>query len=307
MARFAAALLAAFLAAVVSAAPAYAQSDAPILSVGDYWTYRTNSTVAESFSFDGETTFTVLARGPSLIAGSASDVYRVAVRGGGSVTGGASVSGFPVSVSGSWSLNGEEEFEADGLKVTYSFLDLRADGVAQPFAQKFLLHVVNTTIFVIRSDTWRFPIDVGSTGSVTRDFNTTEEGLIRYGSAADTWSSNGTGRHTVDYVVESLEPISVAAGTYDAYRVNETWPDGRHAVSHFAPVAGNDLLVESYNASDERVARSELKSFRYQALEPARFLGLSADLWAAVGAGAAVSGLLAWSIHRRRRPRSPPE
>src|SRR2546425_76831 len=96
------------------------------------------------------------------------------------------------------------------------------------------------------------------------------------------------------------------AGHLDAYRIREAAPDGTYGLLYYAPATGNDARTEAYNGT-AKVATSELTSYRYQALEPARFFGLSGTDWAIAGtAVAAVGGAVAILWLRRRRQSRPP-
>src|SRR5207247_1528451 len=73
-------------------------------------------------------------------------------------------------------------------------------------------------------------------------------------------------------------------------------------LSFFAPVAGNHARTEARNGTTQ-LGTSELVSYRYQALEPPTFLGLTTDRWAFVAIGASAAGVLVvWWLRRRRKP-----
>ncbi len=76
----------------------------------------------------------------------------------------------------------------------------------------------------------------------------------------------------------------------------------------FAPAAGNSVRTEMYNGTGtEPVATSELVSYRYQALEPARFLGLTTSDWAIVlVVVAAAVVVLSFFLRRQMRRTVPP-
>src|SRR5207247_2486955 len=73
-------------------------------------------------------------------------------------------------------------------------------------------------------------------------------------------------------------------------------------VSFFAPVAGNYARTEAHNGTST-VGTADLVSYRYQALEPPTFLGLTADRWALAAIGTVAVGIaLVWWYRRRKRP-----
>ncbi len=289
------------LAAVVAAPPVQGV-DGPTLTRGDFWTYSTNTTLAPGFYLEGQVTFLIEAREPVSVNGTVLDAYRVSFRGEGEVKGRLPGLGGGIPATGSWSFVGEELFEAGGLKVVRSFLDLQADGRTQPLAQSFTLRVQNTTTFDILDDTWRFPVEVGETATVAVLFNSTEDVSIRYGFFGDSSSTKGEGLRTLVYLVEERVSTSTSAGVFDAYRIRESWPDGQWNLLFFAQEVGNNVRTEAFNKSGIRVAMTSLSSYRYHAAEPLPVLGLPIVYWAMIMPVAAVALTLAVrSLHRRRR------
>src|SRR2546427_678028 len=109
------------------------------------------------------------------------------------------------------------------------------------------------------------------------------------------------------YTLEAQVAVDPPAGNFDASRIRQATPDGTYGLFYYAPATGNDARTEAYNGTTE-VATSELTSYRYQALEPARFLGLTATDWAIAGtAVAVVVGAIAIVWLRRRRHSRPPD
>ncbi|HKZ98981.1 MAG TPA: hypothetical protein VJ326_05275 [Thermoplasmata archaeon] len=307
MPRGAVALIVLILTACSLSVPGSARADAPALRVGDSWTYRTNTSFAEGFVLNGTARFTLAARGNVSVEGTDHDAFRVEIRGEGAIHGEVPVNGGSVPISGTWDLVGEELLTASGLKVVSSLLELLAQGVTQPFSQPFVLRVRNLTRFTILDDSWRFPVDVGDAGSVRSRFNASEDVSFRYSLFDDTSNSNGTGERTLAYRVESRSDVQTPAGRFEAYAIRETWPDGRYDVLHFAAAVGNNARTQSYNETGAQVATTELVAYRYQALEPATFLGLTATGWAIGLIVASVTTAAAsWAWRRRRMALRPP-
>jgi len=59
----------------------------PVLTPGDTWTYRTNTSLATGLSLDGHVTLTVTAHGATEVEGRTYDGYVMSVSGSGSATG----------------------------------------------------------------------------------------------------------------------------------------------------------------------------------------------------------------------------
>lgn len=294
---------------LAAAGPSSAQrADPPSIRPGDFWTYRTNTSLSEGFSLAGTATFTVNARETLNVSGAERDAFRVLVQGDGTIRGEIPTGFGPIPVSGTWDLVGEEILEAAGLKVVSSFINLLALGVTEPFDQPFMLRVRNSTTLAISEDAWRFPVGVGDTGHVTASFDTWENVSFAFGFLNEASNVTGVGLRTLSYRLEASAMVDAPAGRFEAYRINETWPDGRHSLLFFAPAAGNNARTESYNETGTRVATTELASYRYQALEPPTFLGLTLVQWGVVILPVATAGIASagWMRSRRRR-RAPPE
>lgn len=309
MARLQVAALALLTVLLATAGPrAAGGADAPAIRVGDAWTYETDTTFEEGFRLDGRATFTVDARRTVTVERTDhADALLIQAQGEGTIGGSVPLNGGRVPVSGTWDLVGEQVLESDGLKIVSSFLELAAQGVTQPFHQPFTLRVRNLTTFAILDDSWRFPVDVGDEGSVRSRANGTEEITFRYLSFENTTNTNGTEERTLLYRVEGRSDVDTIAGRFDAYEIRETWPDGRYDLLFFSPTVGNNVRTVSFNETGEEVATTTLVSYRYQALEPPTFLGLTAGGWTiALAVAAAGSAAAVWILHHRRARRGPP-
>jgi len=305
------AALAVFVLAISSLAGTTAASNevvsGPRLTVGDFWTYHTNTSLAAGFFLDGEITLGVSSQGPVTIEGASYDAVQMSVTGSGAAAGTFSTHLGLTPASGRWLLTGEESLESAGLKVVSSVLDLEANGTFRTSSLPipFLLSVQNTTTFRFFDDPWRFPAEIGNTSVVTGQMNFSEDSRLFYGFQNQTHTA-GRVWWNVSYALETAIAVDSPAGHFDAYRIRETTPDGSYALSYYAPATGNDARTESYNGTS-RVATNELVSYRYQALEPRRFLGLTASQWGIVGIVTAVasSTTVAVWIRIRRRSRGP--
>ena len=290
------------------ASAANATASGPRPTVGDRWTYRTNSTLGAGLSLGGQATLTVTSVGPATVEGVTFNAVRMAVHGAGTAAGNFSSRFVSGPASGTWVLSGEEVTELDGLKVVSTVLDLEANGTLQvpPVPIAFRLSVQNTSTHRFVSDSWRFPLAVGNTTVVRSELNFTEDVGFFYGLPSPPVRTAGRVPWNVSYSLEATVVIDTPAGRFDTYRIRQTFPDASSGVLFFAPAAGNYARTESHNGTSE-VARTELVSYRYQALEPSRFMGLTTDQWLVAGVlVAAASGGFVWWFSRRRRA-SPPE
>ncbi len=290
----------------VAAAPTVQAVDAPSITVGDFWVYATNTTAEAGFDLVGQISFTVASRGPTLIGGKTYDAVRVTVSGHGNATGliPTPLGDFPVT--GTWIVTGTETLETVGFKVVSSVLDLQASGKVHmtPVTQDFSLHVQNTTTFDLLNDTWRFPRDVGDSGSVTMQYDSVEDFRFQLGLLENQNHTQGSGTLRLNYTMATETPAPTQAGTFDAFPIREDWPDGSYGISLYAPAVGNDAHREMHNRTGVRFVNADLVSYRYQALEPATFLGLTIVQWAfvlpVVAAGVGIASILLWRRRKRK-------
>ncbi len=286
------------------ASPAEGAVNGPLLTVGDSWTYRTNTSIGGAFYLRGNVTLTTTGRGPMSIDGTTYDTVRFSLSGAGSASGTVATQFGATRASGSWVLSGNQVLESAGLKVVSSVLDLEASGTlhTEPVAFPFQLSVQNTTTFRIAADSWRFPLEIGNSSVVARRMNFSEDFRFFYGLQSTPFHSQGSVWWNVTYTLEMQAAVDTPAGHFDTYRIREAAADGTYTLSYYAPTTGNDARTEAYNGTSE-VATNELTSYRYQALEPSRFLGLTGSEWAIAGVVvAAVGGAVAmlWLRARRR-------
>jgi len=305
-------LLAAVLAFALLALLAFSDRGAavsgPLLTPGDSWTYRTNTSIGGAFYLVGNVTLTTKGGERVSVDGTTYDAVRFTLSGAGTANGTVATQLGPARASGSWVLSGNEVLESAGLKVISSVLDLEASGTlhAAPLAIPFQLSVQNTTTFRLVDDSWRFPLEIGNSSVVARRMNFSEDFRFFYGLQSTPLHTQGSLWWNATYTLEAQVAIDTPAGHLDAYRIREAAPDGTYGLFYYAPATGNDARTEAYNGT-AKVATSELTSYRYQALEPARFFGLSGTDWAIAGtAVAAVGGAVAILWIRRRRQSRPP-
>jgi len=281
---------------------------APLLTPGDSWTYRTNTSIGGAFYLVGNVTLTTKGGERVSVEGTTYDAVRFALSGAGTASGTVATQLGPTRASGSWVLSGNEVLESAGLKVISSVLDLEASGTlhAAPVAIPFQLSVQNTTTFRLVDDSWRFPLEIGNSSVVARRMNFSEDFRFFYGLQSTPLHSQGSLWWNATYTLEAQIAVDTPAGHFDAYRIREAAPDGTYGLFCYAPATGNDARTEAYNGT-AKVATSELTSYRYQALEPARFFGLTGTDWAIAGtAVAAVGGVVVILWLRRRRQSRPP-
>src|SRR3989442_15761 len=289
-------LLAAVLAFALLALLAFSDRGAavsgPLLTPGDSWTYRTNTSIGGAFYLVGNVTLTTKGGERVPVDGTTYDAVRFTLSGAGTANGMVATQLGPARASGSWVLSGNEVLESAGLKVISSVLDLEASGTlhTEPVAIPFQLSVQNTTTFRIVDDSWRFPLEIGNSSVVARQMNFSEDFRFFYGLQSTPLHTQGSLWWNATYTLEAQVAVDTPAGHFDTYRIREAAPDGTYGLFYYAPATGNDARTEAYNGTTQ-VATSELMSYRYQALEPARFFGLTGTDWAITGfAVAAVGG-----------------
>lgn len=270
----------------------------PSLSVGDTWTYSTNSTLPSGFVLDGQFTSRVTAIGSTgnvsldLAGGGSASGYVRAPTGGGLAT-------------GRWTLAGEDVLEPLGFETTYSLLDLTVNGTYQGIIP-FRLHLTNTTAFAVTQDAWQFPWSPGGSGGVSLVLTYAQDAFLDAGSYSNSTHANGTAPWSFVYSMENATTMNTPARSVTAYPIHREWLDGSLDVAYFAPEVGNDVATRSYNATGVLVASTLLLAYRYQALEPPTFLGLTLVGWGIASAAAAailVSAVVL--VRRRRRKRGP--
>ncbi|MFA5895527.1 MAG: hypothetical protein WC985_01300 [Thermoplasmata archaeon] len=281
-------------------APVRAESlDRPSLTVGDYWTYRTNTSFEAGFDLLGQVTSSVTAGESATVLNVPQDVFRVVLNGSGTISG--QVSG-PVgtgSVSGTWIVTGEELLETDQLKTVSSVLDLSVDGLFQGVVP-FSIRATNTTTYHVVFDGWRFPVSVGSSGAVNLSYVYTQD-FFAFGNQSH---ARGAGNLTLTYSMGNGISLDTPAGRFTAYPIREAWPDGTYDERYFSAAVGNDVKTESYNGTGVLVSTAILQSYRYQVLEPARFLGLTLVEWGLlvpILAGVGIVGIVLWRRSRKKR------
>ncbi len=306
LAALAGALL--FLLSLAPVAAPDATVNAPLLTPGDTWTYHTNTTLAADFFLDGQVKLTVRDHGTFSVEGTAYDAYRVDVSGSGIAAGNLTSDFVSAPAYGSWVLTAEETIESQGMKTIASVLDLEANGTLYT-SLPFHLRVQNTSAYRLLDDPWRFPLSVGATGVVRTQLNFTEDFGISIGIPTPPIHSAGLAWTNVTYTLEAPAVLDTPAGHFDAFRIRQAFPGGTYDQQFFAPAAGNNVRTEMYNGTGtEPIATTELVSYRYQALEPARFLGLTTSDWAIIvlvvlAAAVVVAAVLVVFIVRQGRSR----
>ena len=281
----------------------------PLLAPGDTWTYGTNTSLATGLALDGHVTLAVAAHNSSEVEGRTYDAYVMSVSGSGSATGTFATQFGSLQASGEWTVSGREILDAHGLKILSSVIDLEANGTlhTSTIPLPFVFSVQNTTSYRLDGDPWQFPLTVGATASVASRMNFSEDfRLVYYGVSPNPTHVAGLAWSNMTYDVQAAVGIDTSAGHFEAYPIRETFADGSFTVSFFAPVAGNHARTEAHNGTST-VGTADLVSYRYQALEPPTFLGLTTDRWALAAIGsAAVGTVLVWWYRRRKRPAALP-
>lgn len=304
-------VFAVFLLPMVAVAPANAaiSVEGPSPTPGDSWTYHTNTSLEAGLFLDGRLTLSVISRSPTTVEGTSYDAYEMSISGAGTASGDVGTQLGLASASGSWILTGREFREVRGLKVISRIVDLQANGTLHaPAPIAFVLRVQNTTTYRIQADPWLFPLQVGDSAQVSSQMNFTEDVVLFLGQPTTPFHSAGLVWWNVTHAVTDPVEVQTPAGQFTTYPIRETYPDRSYTTFSYAPAAGNHARTETHNETAE-VSRSELVAYRYQAIEPTRFLGLSpidgAIAIATASVAVAAAGLIWW--RRRKRRVMPPE
>ncbi len=290
------------LALVAAAVPVAATSvDRPWWRAGDFWTYRTNTTIVPGLNLTGTATSSVLGTIPILSDGSTVEAARVVLSGSGTAGGTVTTTSGPISVHGDWILTGEERFEPVNLHPLYSLLDLSVNGTyggLLPFSLRFQ----NTTTYQVLSDGWPYPMVVGTSGNITVAYNFTQD---LYSSILGDLHDNGTGHAVFGFSLAEAVSVGTPSGAFQAFPLREEAPDGTWQRLYFSTAVGNHVRMETYDQGGNLTAVSTLLAYRYQAAEPPTFLGLTLLAWAVVAPiVAAVLTAVVLLIRRARRKKS---
>jgi hypothetical protein len=289
----------------VSVAATASSVDRPSWTPGDFWTYRTNTTLTEGFTLNGTATSTVSDRQPTTTASGSVNAFRILLTGLGTASGAVTTPNGTISFHGQWTLTGEERLEPANLRPVYDLVDLSVNGtylygVPIPFTLRFQ----NTTTFDVLEDGWPYPMMVGMSGNVTEAYNFTQD---LYSPTVGHLHQNGTGLRTLRFTLTDAVSLETPAGTFAAYPLRQDSADGSWQRLFVSLAVGNDVRTESYDAGGHLTAVTTLLAYRYQALEPAAFLGLSLIEWLGFTAAVAAIVIVALILVRRhRKKKSPP-
>ena len=302
MSRLAVGIVGVVLLLTVAAGSAAAASiDRPTWTTGDFWTYRVNNTLTPGFNLSGEVTSTVAGTLSAPSGASPAGAFRIVLTGSGTAAGTISTRNGTLSVQGAWTLIAEEHYEPDNLQLVYSLLDLSVNGtyghlIPLPFSLRFQ----NTTTFRILTSGWRYPLATGNSGITAVDYNFTQD---VYSPEAGSFHENGTGESNLTFLVSDSTSVDVSGGAVTAYPIAEGLLGGGVERGLYAPTVGNDVRIEEYGADGNLTSVSSLVAYRYQAAEPATFLGLTFPQWGlviAAAVGASIAILLLLRRFRRR-------
>ncbi len=292
---------------VALAATGTTSLDRPSWTVGDSWTYATNTTLLPGLNLTGTVTWTVQGHPPAGGPKVPVDAYQVVLSGSGSAVGAVMTSVGPVSIQGSWILTGEDLFEPDTLQPLSNLLDLSVNGTYGGFGQ-YAIRLQNTTTFSIVTTTAQYPIAAGRTWSTTVQANYTQDFSYNGPTSGTNHTEGSTGWIETFAALEPLD-VPTSIGAFQTLPISETWPDGSREISFPSAQVGNSVRTEGYDPGGNLTSVSTLTAYRYQALEAPTFLGLTALEWTIVVpvVAAALAGALLLRWRRRKNRVRPPE
>lgn len=275
----------------------------PSWTPGDTWTYTSNTTLLPGLNLTGTGTSTVRGRVSVMVGGSTVDAYDVLVTASGTAAGLVSNSSGTFTLAGQWILTGEERFDPVSLQLLYDLYELDVNGSAN-VVFPFTARVQNTTTYEIRTNDWQYPLAAGTSGALAIGYNFTRD---FYSSLYPHIHQEGVGQWNLTFSVAAPTTVAAPAGSFEAFPITETWPDGSVDRVFAAPQVGNNARSESYDAQGNLTAVSTLRSYRYQALEESTFLGLTLLGWAVVGTVLAVAVIVVFVARRTRRKKQKAE
>lgn len=293
-------LTAALVGAVCFSPHASAAIERPRFALGDFWTYETNLTDELGLRFVGQSTVEAFADTTVTIQGLTVPVVEFLLVGGGRFSATEELG----SAEGTWGLSGLERWETGAWRSVSSYIRLVAQGTLEEesIPIPFTLEIVNSTTRRLIADTWPWPISAGDRGEVTARWNGTQRVTFDLvGSPPETNETAFDAALRTVYAHVRSEPVSVAAGTFDAEVVREDRPEGGYVLRWIAARAGNDVRRITYNETGVQIATSELAAFAYAAGVPPPPLPWLPILLASLGAAAVLLLLLV-----RRRGKADP-
>ncbi|HEY5538887.1 MAG TPA: hypothetical protein VIL58_05030 [Thermoplasmata archaeon] len=273
--------------------------DAPNWSIGDFWEYAFNTTFEDTVSLDGRVRADVTALRNASVVRVGQDVFVVDAVGSGLLEGVFPSPLGDLPADGTWNLTGEQFITTRSRKIVQSLLDIRASGDAQvpllgnrPFTFRWL----NATTNRVELDEWTYPVAVGTLADIVLNSSWSDDVSITLtGFPPLTFNNTAIATHSLTLTLLRTDTLSVPAGNFDVFVIEERWPDNRREQSYYAPSVGNNAKTIEYNASGGEVSRTELLRYRYQASET----GLDPIVIGAIVGGAILATMAAIIVARR--------
>ncbi len=298
MLRAVAAVFVLLLIVVHVPAPVRAGVPPPQWTVGDYWEYTVRTAVEQGLVLNGTVRATIRELGPILVKNTTWTAYRTLLGGSGDVQN----AGSGPRVHGRWTIAGEQWVESGNFKVVRAVSQVDGNGTADPFRVPFSFQVQNTTENAVLNDTWRYPLEVGTSGALVTNTTSRERLWFRLGFTTNESTSGGTYRRTLRLSVENASRVSAPAGTFDTLEVRIGWPSGDTDVWYYSAAVGNNVRTETRNRTGATLAESTLRAYRYHAAEPpAGLLSPEATVGLIGGATAAAIAAAVLLVRRRRK------
>ncbi len=230
-----------------------AEITVPELESGDKWTYEVIMEESE-MEFNGDWTYEV--QGDKTVAGH--EVYDLSLDGEGTVT--MEIPSFGTATM---------DFTVDGYRY------LRISDLAS-VKENMTLDMSTSVIGVVLSfqiyfevsydpplNDFGFPLDVAKEWTSTSSLTSTSTFVMTMGDNSTSETNTVTSSESSSFKCESMESISVPAGTFESYRINSSEDGDEYDLDYVSEKSGIFVRSEVYDEDGELGMVMQLKSYSY--------------------------------------------